>query len=128
MILCNACGQELAESNRFCIRCGKPVQPPGTSQGASFPAPSQEAEEMNITVLYLMVGLLILAGLFPPWETAPGQPPEFLGFHFILNPPEDSTGGSGRTGIVSRLLITIELVTIAVAGFYFSWLFRKKSR
>ena len=71
-------------------------------------------------VLYTMVGLLLLALLVPPWETPPGQPPEFLGFHFILNPPESDS-------IVSRLLITIELVTIAMAGFYLSWLFRKRS-
>jgi len=71
-------------------------------------------------VLYTMVGLLLLALLVPPWETPPGQPPEFLGFHFILNPPESDS-------IVSWLLITIELVTIAMAGFYLSWLFRKRS-
>jgi len=75
---------------------------------------------MNLSVLYVMVGLLILAVVFPPWETPPGQSPEFLGFHFILNPPESDS-------IVSRLLITIELVTIAMAGFYLSWLFRKRS-
>jgi len=81
---------------------------------------------MNMPVLYLMVALLILAGLFPPWETAPGQPPEFLGFHFIANPPDAVSAGPGNPGVVSRLLISIELVTIAMAGFYFSWLFRKK--
>lgn len=70
-------------------------------------------------VLYAMVGLLLLALLFPPWETAPGQSPEFLGFHFILSAPEPDS-------VISRLLITIELVTIAMAGFYLSWLFRKK--
>jgi len=75
---------------------------------------------MNMPVLYTMVGLLLLALLVPPWETPPGQPPEFLGFHFILNPPESDS-------IVSWLLITIELVTIAMAGFYLSWLFRKRS-
>nr|MBI3614241.1 hypothetical protein [Nitrospirota bacterium] len=76
---------------------------------------------MNLPVLYAMVALLILAGLFPPWETPPGHPPEFLGFHFILS----GTEASG--GVVSRLLLTIELVTIAVAGLYGSWLLRKKS-
>ncbi|MGH7206067.1 MAG: hypothetical protein ACREI2_07650 [Nitrospiraceae bacterium] len=70
-------------------------------------------------VLYAMVGLLLLTLLFPPWETPPGQPPEFLGFHFILSPPETDS-------VVSRLLITIELVTITMAGFYLSWFFRKQ--
>ena len=83
-----------------------------------------EAEDMNMTVLSVMVAGLILVVVFPPWETPPGRPPEFLGFHFILNPPD--TGATGGSGIISRLLITIELVTIAVAGLYFSWLFRKK--
>lgn len=79
---------------------------------------------MNLPVLYAMVALLILAGLFPPWETPPGQAPEFLGFHFILHQPGSGTGG-GADGVVSRLLLTIELVTIAVGGLYFSWLLRK---
>ena len=78
-----------------------------------------DVEEMNMPVLYTMVGLLLLALLIPPWETPPGQPPEFLGFYFILSPPEPDS-------VISRLLITIELVTIAMAGFYLSWLFRKK--
>lgn len=82
---------------------------------------------MNLPILYLMIAGLILAGLFPPWESAPGRPPEFLGFHFILNPPDVASTGQGTAGVVSRLLITIELVTIAIAGFYFSWLFRKKN-
>jgi hypothetical protein len=78
---------------------------------------------MSLPALYFMVTGLVLALLFPPWETPPGQPPEFLGFHFILSPPDSGTAGSG---VVSHLLLTIELVTIAVAGLYFSWLLRKK--
>lgn len=108
MKTCGACGEELPEISRFCTRCGKALT------GAGHP----EAEEMNMPALYVMVGLLILALLFPPWETAPGQPPEFLGFHLLLSPPE--------AGVISRLLITIELISIAVAGFYFSWLFRRR--
>ena len=82
---------------------------------------------MNMTALYVMVAALILAVLFPPWETPPGRTPEFLGFHFILNPPAFAAGGRDGPGVISRLLLTIELVTIAVAGFYFSWLLRKKN-
>jgi hypothetical protein len=66
-----------------------------------------------------MVGLLILAVLFPPWETPPSQPPDFLGMHFILAPPT-------ADAVVSRLLLTIELVTIAIAGLYGAFLFRRK--
>lgn len=76
--------------------------------------------------LYAMVAGLILALLVPPWETPPGQPPEFLGFHFILNPPEDDTGIAAQGGVVSRFLLTIELVTIATAGIFTSWLFRAR--
>lgn len=67
-----------------------------------------------------MVGLLLLAVLFPPWESPPEAPPEFLGFHFILSPPVSGA-------IVSRVLQTVQLVTIAIAGLYLSWLFREKS-
>jgi hypothetical protein len=87
-----------------------------------MPTAAREAEQMNLMVLSIMVLALILAVLFPPWETAPGQGPQFLGFHFILTPPESD----GQRAVISRLLITIELVTLAVAGLYFSWLFRKK--
>lgn len=65
-----------------------------------------------------MVTMLSLAILFPPWET-PSQPPEFLGMHFVLTPPTPDA-------IVSRLLLTIELITIAIAGLYGSFLFRRK--
>ena len=81
---------------------------------------------MNLPLLYTMVAGLLIALLFPPWETAPGQPPEFLGFHFILNPPANDGGTQQDAGVISRLLLTIELVTIAVAGMYFAWLFRRK--
>jgi hypothetical protein len=66
-----------------------------------------------------MVALLLLAVIFPPWETPPSQAPEFLGLHFILDPPTPEA-------IVSRLLLTIELVTIAIAGLYGSFFFRQK--
>jgi hypothetical protein len=81
---------------------------------------------MNLPILYGMVAGLLVALLFPPWETAPGQPPEFLGFHFILNPPASDGGAQQDAGVISRLLLTIELVTIAVAGMYLAWLFRRK--
>jgi hypothetical protein len=80
---------------------------------------------MNMPVLYVMVGLLFLVVLFPPWEAPPGQPPEFLGFHMIGNAPAISQGGN-QAGVISRPLLAIELITIAVTGFYFSWLFRKR--
>ena len=112
---CSACGYELSDESRFCTHCGRALLPP-------FPAnpAGREVEEMNMPALYVMVGLLALALLFPPWETPPAQSPEFFGFHFILSPPEPDAA-------VSRLLLTVELITIAVAGFYTSWLFRKKS-
>jgi hypothetical protein len=66
-----------------------------------------------------MVAALSLAILFPPWETPASQAPEFLGLHFILAPPTSDA-------IVSPLLLTIELVTIAIAGLYGSFLFRQK--
>lgn len=66
-----------------------------------------------------MVATLSLAILFPPWETSSSQAPEFLGLHFIFSPPTPEA-------IVSRLLLTIELVTIAIAGLYGSFLFRQK--
>jgi hypothetical protein len=66
-----------------------------------------------------MVATLSLAILFPPWETPSSQAPEFLGLHFIFSPPTPEA-------IVSRLLLTIELVTIAIAGLYGSFLFRQK--
>jgi len=122
MKTCSFCGQELPQISRFCTRCGRAVAKLIQTKPAANSVKPQgpDAEEMNMPVLYAMVGLLLLALLFPPWETPPGQSAEFLGFYFILSPPEPDS-------VVSRLLITIELVTIAMAGFYLSWLFRKRS-
>ncbi len=116
---CPACGQALPPASRFCIGCGKPVTSPFLTPDRTARA-GPATEDMNLPVLYAMAALLVLAGLFPPWESRPGQPPEFLGFHFILS------GEAVTGGIVSRLLLTIDLVTIAVAGLYVSWLLRKK--
>jgi hypothetical protein len=80
---------------------------------------SSKQEPLNLRILYIMVGLLILSVLFPPWQTPSDQTPEFLGFHFILSPPLE---GAQR----SPILQTIQLFTIAVAGLYFSWVFREK--
>lgn len=102
---CPACGHPLPDISRFCTRCGKAVE--------------EGVEEMNLTVLYLMVGILLLAIGFPPWETPPTQPPEFLGFFFVFSPPTPDAQ-------ISRLLMTVELVTIVIGGVYFGWLFRKR--
>lgn len=117
---CPACGQPLPPSSRFCTRCGRAVADPFSAHARTIKGPP-DREDMNLPVLYAMAALLILAGLFPPWESQPGHQPEFLGFHFILS------GAEATGGIVSRLLLTIELVTIAVAGLYGSWLLRKRA-
>jgi hypothetical protein len=116
---CPACQHELPEISRYCTQCGKPVE--GQISGRASEAPSGvKREDLNLNVLYGMVAALLLALLFPPWETPASQTPEFLGFHFILNPPGPDT-------VVSRLLLTIELTTLAIAGLYLSFLFRSKN-
>jgi hypothetical protein len=116
MKTCPSCQRQQADFNRFCIGCGRQfdaAMQPSRAQGNGTP------EALNLQILYGMAGLLILAVLFPPWETPPPQSPEFLGMHFILAPPT-------ADAVVSHLLLTIELVTIAIAGLYASFLFRKK--
>lgn len=118
MHTCPACRRSLPEINRFCTYCGQRLGQSGSS--AESPTPDGSApEQLNLTVLYGMVAVLVLAILFPPWETPPDQPPEFLGLHFILTPPTPSA-------VVSRMLLTIELTTIAIAGLYGAFLFRKQ--
>lgn len=118
MQICPSCNRSLPEINRFCTQCGRRLD--GSGGGASASHPDAKApEQMNITVLYGMVAALILAVLFPPWETPPDQQPEFLGLSFILSPPT-------AEAVMSRMLLTIELVTIAIAGFYGAFLLRKK--
>jgi hypothetical protein len=120
MKLCPSCRHELPEISRYCSECGQRLHadsvelPPTPPQRVTPPA-----DRLNVEVLYGMVAILFLAILFPPWETPPSQTPEFLGLHFILNPPTP-------TAVVSRLLLTIELVTVAIAGLYGSFLFRHK--
>ena len=113
---CVQCGAVLDAEARFCPQCGHP-QPSRTSEGRKPETPAVK-EEMNMTVLYAMVGVLILAVLFPPWETPPDQPPAFLGLYPLWSRPEN--------GIVSNMLLIIETSTIAIAGVYLSWILRKK--
>jgi hypothetical protein len=113
---CPNCRSELPEIYRYCTRCGTRLDGSILPNNIK-PAPSPDA--LNLQVLYGMVAVLILAVLFPPWETPPSQPPEFLGLHFILAPPTPEA-------VVSRLLMTIELVTIAIAGLYGAFLFRQR--
>ena len=116
MRTCPSCQRELPEIYRYCTDCGQSLD------GTTRPTPTKQdnaLEELNIEILYGMVALLVLALLFPPWETPPSQAPQFLGLHFILSPPTPEA-------VVSRLLVTIELVTIAIAGLYGAFLFRKR--
>jgi hypothetical protein len=125
MKTCTTCGHELFEAHRYCTRCGRPVQPveqPAEREPAPDPPPpfaESVPEELNMTALYVMVAALLLALIIPPWETPPGHPPEFLGFHFYWDPPEPGA-------VISRMMATIELTTIGIAGLYFSWLLRNK--
>ena len=118
MQTCPSCSCSQPEINRFCTHCGRLLAGSGGDASASR-RDAEAPEQMNITVLYGMVAALILAVLCPPWETPPDQQPQFLGLSFILSPPTDEA-------IVSRMLLTIELVTIAIAGFYGAFLYRKK--
>jgi hypothetical protein len=113
---CPRCHKELPEIYRYCTECGSPLD---TSVVPSSAKTALSPEALNLQVLYGMVAVLVLALLFPPWETPPTQAPEFLGLHFILAPPTPDA-------VVSRLLMTIELVTIAIAGFYGAFLFRQR--
>ena len=120
MQICPTCRQSLPEINRFCTQCGQRLA--GAAPHASpQPPPALPAtqEQLNLNVLYGMVGTLILAVLFPPWETPPTQPPEFLGLHFMMSPPAPDA-------IVSRMLLTIELTTITIGGLYGAFFFRKR--
>ncbi|MBS0151545.1 MAG: hypothetical protein JSR31_11440 [Nitrospira sp.] len=119
MQTCPTCRRSQPEINQFCIQCGRrfdgtAVRPSGAEPLVTPP------DQLNLSILYGMVVVLIVALLFPPWETPPSQTPEFLGMHFILSPPSPDA-------VMSRMLLTIELVTIAIAGMYGAFLFRKRS-
>lgn len=118
MQICPSCQRAQPELNRFCIQCGQRLD----GSGAATPRPGPRArapEQLNLSVLYGMVAVLVLALLFPPWEATVDQTPEFLGMHFMLSPPIPEA-------VVSGMLLTIELVTITIAGLYGAFLFRKK--
>lgn len=112
---CPDCGRWRSDESRFCTACGRaPAELRFDDERAQ-----RASETLSLPILYGMIGMLALSLIIPPWETPPGQPPAFLGFGLWWTPPEPDA-------VVSRLLLTIELTTIAIAGFYFSWLFRKK--
>ena len=113
---CPRCRKDLPEIYRYCTECGSPLD---ASVVPSRQNIALSPEALNLQVLYGMVAVLVLALLFPPWETPPTQTPEFLGLHFILTPPTPDA-------VVSRLLMTIELVTITIAGLYGAFLFRQR--
>jgi hypothetical protein len=119
MQVCPSCNRSQPEINRFCIQCGRKLDGRSDSPQDSQHHTASAPDQLNLTVLYGMVAGLVLAVLFPPWETPPTQTPEFLGMYFILSPPASEA-------VVSRMLLTIELVTIAIAGLYGAFLFRKK--
>lgn len=118
MQICPFCDRSQPEINRFCTQCGRRLDGTAGPMSGVGPRPIP-SDQLNLSILYGMVVVLILALLFPPWETPPSQTPEFLGMHFILSPPSPEA-------VVSRMLLTIELVTIAIAGMYGAFLFRKK--
>jgi hypothetical protein len=118
MQTCPACHRSLPEINRFCTHCGQRLDGKTSATPVSRTS-ATTPEQLNIHVLYGMVAALVLAVLFPPWETPPDQSPEFLGMYFILSPPAPEA-------VVSRMLLTIELVTITIAGLYGAFLFRRK--
>lgn len=118
MKACPSCGRALPEISRYCTFCGAGV----ANDAPATPHPSatnQNKEQLNLRILYGMVTVLLLELLMPPWETPPAQPAAFLGFHFILSPPQ-------ADALVSRPLLTIELTTTAIAGLYLSFLFRSR--
>ncbi len=115
---CPVCGRALPEINRYCTHCGAGVEP-DTIRSAIPTPPGSAKEQLNLNILYGMVMVLMVSLLMPPWESPPSQPPVFLGFHFILSPPQPDA-------IISRLLLTIELTTTAIAGLYLSFLFRSR--
>jgi len=109
---CPTCRRAVPPSARYCPDCGKQIEQESTET-------SRSKEILNLRILYGMVGLLILAVLFPPWESPPDTPPAYLGMHFLLNPPEPGA-------VVSGLLQTVELATVAIGGLYLAWVFRDK--
>ncbi len=115
MRTCPDCGRWLSEPSRFCTACGRALP----DSDADKDMQKRAGETLNLPALYGMVGVLILAVLIPPWETPTSQPPAFLGFGYFWAPPAPDA-------VISRLLLTIELTTLAVTGLYFSWLFRNK--
>lgn len=118
MKYCPSCGRALPEINRYCTNCGVPLDShaaPTTGSSKGDPP----AEQLNLNILYGMVVVLVISLLIPPWESPPSQPAAFLGFHFILSPPRPDA-------IVSRILLTVELTTTAIAGLYLSFLFRQR--
>ena len=117
MKACPNCRRELPEIYRYCTACGTALDGSARSTNGK---PTLAQEALNVRVLYGMVARLVLALLFPPWETPASEAPEFLGWHFILAPPTPDAA-------VSRLLITIELVTIAIAGLYGAFLLRNRA-
>ena len=81
--------------------------------------PTPTTGELNLSVLYGMAAVLMLAVFFPPWEAPPSEDPAFLGMHPFWSAP-------APTAVVSRMLLTVEAMTITIGGLYLAWLFRSR--
>lgn len=112
---CPVCRRTAPDHARFCSHCGSSLDLTITSPSH----PRDHLGELNLSVLYGMAVLLVLAVIVPPWEAPPTDPPAFLGLHPFWSAPTP-------TAIISRMLLTIETTTIAIGGLYSSWLFRRK--
>ena len=87
MNVCPSCRREWPEIYRYCTHCGSQMD--GASR--TIARPSVAPESLNLHVLYGMVALLVLAILFPPWETPPAQPPHsWVAFHPSPPPTPDA--------------------------------------
>ncbi len=111
---CTRCGRPFTADARFCSHCGTLL--PATTDTPA--AAASRHNDLNLPILYGMAVVLALAVLCPPWEAPPDDPPAFLGLHPFWMPPT-------ATAVVSRMLLTIETMTIAIAGLYAAWFFRK---
>ena len=105
--------ERLPEMSRYCSQGGESARrrrrrrsPPPPPRPPKTSGPGQ----LKVEMLYGMVAMLSLAIIFPPGKPRrPGSGIPRPAFHLHAPPPD---------AIVSRLLLTIELVTIAIAGLY----------
>jgi len=75
-------------------------------------------EKSQLIVLWVGIAIVVLMGIFPPWVAIAEASHFYLGYSFILSPPEEMKRGEMHIAVIelTRLLTQWIMVAVIVGG------------